>query len=128
MRRHARALGHQISRVFVCEAFDEVAQLGPVGGIEVLVTVEPENPIPGGVPNALVVRSGEVVDPLEFMDLGIQLSGDLAGVVVRAGVDDDDLVSKAGGRAKAPRKGGCLVSGDHAKRHPHGHCASSSDS
>jgi hypothetical protein len=86
-----------------------------------LVAVEPQYPIALGVAIALVTRRGEIVNPDEVMDSSAEFSGHFARVVERAGVNDDDLVRKAGDRSQTHGQGERLVSDDQAERHPHSH-------
>ncbi len=94
---------HDVGGVFVFEAGEQLAQLLAVFFVEPVIGVEPEDPVPRGVSQALIAGAGEVVAPGEVEDAGAEGGGDFLGAVGRAGVDDDDFVDEVGRRSTSGR-------------------------
>ena len=86
--------------------------------VEAVVGVEPEDPVAGGVPQALVAGGGEVVHPGEVEDLRAEASGDLAWCG-RSSRCPRRRSRRPGRRAESRQSGRLclLVLDDHAQRH-----------
>jgi hypothetical protein len=76
------------------------------------VGIDRENPLSARVCESFVPRSGEVVAPLGLDDQCAQAPGELAGVVHRSGVEDNDLIDEIAHRPKAGLNDRRLVADD----------------
>ena len=90
-------------------------QLPPILFIQPIIGVHPENPVPGGVPQAFVVRGGEVIHPWEIKHTGPDLFGQRARAIRGTGVHDDDFVRQPGHRTQAGGQVIFLVLDNHAQ-------------
>ncbi len=103
------------SRRFLTERREEGAELAAVFRIEVLIGVEPEDPVAGGVAQGFIAGGGEAVAPGEGEDAGTQGGGDFLGAVAGAGIDDDHFGDEVGDGAQAGRQGGLAVFDNEAQ-------------
>ena len=87
-----------------------------IARLELLVGVEPEDPVAGRRLDADVARLGEVAGPLEVQNASAERLGDLHRPIARARVDDDHLRDRLAARLEAGREHLLLVAHDHAER------------
>jgi len=96
----AQAL-HSIGGIVIAKSDEQLAEFDAVGIVEMLIGVEPEEPLPGGVADGFIACSGEVVAPGEVEDTSAELGSDAFGVIAGAGVQDDYLVHEVARRGEA---------------------------
>jgi hypothetical protein len=93
---------HHVSDVPAPQTVQKRAQPAAVLLVEPVVGVEPDDPLAGRMPQALIAGRGEVIDPGKVEDAGDELGGQVAGAVLRPGVHHEDLVGQLGGGGQAP--------------------------
>jgi hypothetical protein len=76
---------------------------------------QPENPLAGSMPNALVPRRCKIIDPWEVEHLGPEACRYFLGPVGGAGVDDDDFIGDTRDGFQAGGELGFFVADDEAK-------------
>ena len=94
----------------------ELGEPRGIAGLELLVGVEPEDPVAAGRLEAHVARFGEAAGPGEGNDARTEGLGDLDGAVGRTGVDDHHLGDGVSARREARLEHLLLVADDHAER------------
>jgi hypothetical protein len=81
-----------------------------------LIGVEDEDPVAGRKVEGCIARRREVVIPGELLNLCSGALQERDGAVIRAGINDAQLVPTAANCLKEPREGVGFVPHDHAKR------------
>ena len=84
--------------------------------VKAIVGIEPEDPLAGGVLEAFIASRGEVVAPLEEMDVRREPAGDLDSGVMRARIDDDDFIKQMRNGRQALGQVALFVADNHAER------------
>jgi hypothetical protein len=89
---------HDIRRMVPVYLIEQRQQFLPVGLVEAIIGIHPEDPVAGGPAQGFIAGSGKAIDPGEVVHLGAVLASDLASAIVGAGVHEHDLVKDAAQR------------------------------
>jgi hypothetical protein len=116
-REFRRADGvHQPGPRLVVKRGQQRLQSVDVLGREAVVGVEPKNPFARRLAQTLVARGREIIGPGKLQHVGRESSSNLPRVVVRARIDNHDLVEQIGDRLQAIRQLTFFIADDHAQR------------
>ncbi len=89
-------------------------------GEEPLIGIEAQNPLPPSMGQRYIAGGGKVIVPLMFKNSAAELSSNVRGSVLRAGVDNNDFVGYLANGGKASRECVGFIPCDKADTEAHG--------